>query len=113
MIPEGPFAYPYYHENGMELRRWLAGRKIFVPTYWKNMFEQCSEDSLEYQWAANILPLPCDQRYGEEEMSTWQQGSENGRHPQNEPQIIDSGNAWGICTARTESKTKRILYDRL
>lgn len=68
VIPEGPFAYPYYHENGMELRRWLAGRKIFVPTYWKNMFEQCSEDSLEYQWAANILPLPCDQRYGEEEM---------------------------------------------
>ena len=68
VIPEGPFAYPYYHENGMELRRWLAGHKIFVPTYWKNMFEQCSEDSLEYQWAANILPLPCDQRYGEEEM---------------------------------------------
>ena len=68
VIPEGPFAYPYYHKNGMELRRWLAGHKIFVPTYWKNILEQCSEDSLEYQWAADILPLPCDQRYGEEEM---------------------------------------------
>ena len=68
VIPEGPFAYPYYHKNGMALRRWLAGHKIFVPTYWKNIFEQCSEDSLEYQWTAEILPLPCDQRYGEEEM---------------------------------------------
>ena len=23
---------------------------------------------MEYDWAANVLPLPCDQRYGEEEM---------------------------------------------
>ena len=29
VIPEGPFAYPYYHEDGLALRKWLAGRKIF------------------------------------------------------------------------------------
>lgn len=68
VIPDGPFAYPFYHKNGLELRRWLAGHKIFVPTYWKNILENCSTDSMEYDWAANVLPLPCDQRYGNEEM---------------------------------------------
>ena len=68
IIPEGPFAYPYFHANGMELRRRLAAKKIFVPTYWKNILESCERDSLEYIWAADILPLPCDQRYGAEDM---------------------------------------------
>lgn len=34
-VPEGPFAYPYFHADGMKLRRYLAEKKIFVPTYWK------------------------------------------------------------------------------
>lgn len=68
IIPDGPFAYPYYCERGVELRKWLAEHKVFVPTYWKNILENFKEDSMEYQWAANILPLPCDQRYGKEEM---------------------------------------------
>ena len=68
VTPEGPFVYPYYHKEGLKLRRWLAEHKIFVPTYWKNILEDCTEDSLEYQWAADVLPLPCDQRYGKEEM---------------------------------------------
>lgn len=67
-VPEGPFAYPYYHKNGLELRRWLAGRKIFVPTNWRNILEEFDRDTMEYDWAANVLPLPCDQRYGTEEM---------------------------------------------
>ena len=67
-VPEGPFAYPYYHKNGLELRRWLAGRKIFVPTNWRNILEEFDRDTMEYDWAANVLPLPCDQRYGAEEM---------------------------------------------
>ena len=68
IIPEGPFAYPYFHTNGPELRRRLAAKKIFVPTYWKNIIENCEKNSLEYTWAANILPLPCDQRYDAEDM---------------------------------------------
>jgi hypothetical protein len=27
-----------------------------------------AEDSIEYKYAANILPLPCDQRYAIEDM---------------------------------------------
>ena len=52
----------------LELRHWLAGRKIFVPTNWRNILEEFDRDTMEYDWAANVLPLPCDQRYGAEEM---------------------------------------------
>lgn len=68
VIPEGPFAYPYYSPQGILLRKELAKYKIFVPTNWTNVLKSLPEDRLEYQWAANILPLPCDQRYGKEEM---------------------------------------------
>lgn len=67
-IPDGPFAYPYYHKNGIALRKALAKEKIFVPTNWSNVLRDCPPDSLEYGWAADVLPLPCDQRYGQEEM---------------------------------------------
>ena len=68
VTPEGPFVYPYHHKDGLNLRRWLAEHRVFVPTYWKNILEECDKNSLEYKWAAEILPLPCDQRYGKEEM---------------------------------------------
>ena len=68
VIPQAPFVYPYFHVNGPELRKRLAEHKIFVPVYWKNVMETCGRDSMEYHWAADILPLPCDQRYGPEEM---------------------------------------------
>lgn len=67
--PEGPFTYPYYHPEGIRMRKMLAAKKIFVPTYWSNVIQDLPENSPEYDWAANILPLPCDQRYGEEEMN--------------------------------------------
>ena len=46
---------------------WQAVR-IFVPTNWRNILEEFDRDTMEYDWAANVLPLPCDQRYGAEEM---------------------------------------------
>ncbi|MFQ6865265.1 hypothetical protein [Blautia sp.] len=68
VVPRGPFCYPYYHKKGQELRKRLAEQKIFVPVYWGNVLKEQDPDSLEYQWAADILPLPCDHRYGQEEM---------------------------------------------
>lgn len=65
-VPDGPYCYPFYCENGMEIKRALAARKIYVPTLWPNVLEQGS--ALEKDYAQNILPLPCDQRYGKEEM---------------------------------------------
>lgn len=64
----GPFNYPYYVENGIEVRKKLAQRKIYIPTLWPNVLKENREDSIEYDYAANILPLPCDQRYGIEDM---------------------------------------------
>jgi hypothetical protein len=65
---EGAFAYPFYLENGVEIRKKLAAKKIYIPTLWPNVLEDTPESSLEYDYAANILPLPCDQRYGIEDM---------------------------------------------
>lgn len=64
----GPFCYPFYVEDGIRIRKALAKEKIFIPTYWKNVLENEKKDTLEYRYAANILALPCDQRYGSEEM---------------------------------------------
>lgn len=67
-MPEGAFAYPFYYKRGIELRRKMADQKVYVPTYWKNVVDAAAADSVEYDYAANILPLPCDQRYGSEDM---------------------------------------------
>ncbi|MTD30753.1 hypothetical protein [Planomicrobium sp. YIM 101495] len=68
VVPDGPFAYPFYAENGVALRKLLAAQGIYVPTLWPNVLEDAAGGSLEFRYAANILPLPCDQRYGVEEM---------------------------------------------
>ena len=61
---KGSFMYPFYAENGAELRKKLQQEKIYIPTLWPDVSEICSQESLEYDYAKNILPLPVDQRYG-------------------------------------------------
>ena len=65
-VPEGPYAYPLYCENGIELRRKIAEQKIYIPTLWPNVL--CSDDQIAKDYAENILPLPCDQRYYKEDL---------------------------------------------
>lgn len=65
---EGAFAYPLYIDNGNELRKKLIAHKIYVPTLWPNVITDDLNGTLEYDMALNILPLPCDQRYDEEDM---------------------------------------------
>lgn len=64
--PVGPYAYPFYCRNGMEIKKQLAAKKIFVATLWPNVLDM--ENTIEKDYAENILPLPCDQRYDEEDM---------------------------------------------
>lgn len=59
-----PMVYPYWINNGIELKGKLISNKIFVATYWPNVFEWTKEEYLEYKLAKQILPLPIDQRYG-------------------------------------------------
>ena len=65
-ITEGPYAYPFYCKNGMEVKKKLTEKKIYVPTLWPNVLKM--EGTLEKDYAENILPLPCDQRYDAEDM---------------------------------------------
>lgn len=67
--PVGPFAYPFYIENGRTIRKKLAEKQIYIPVLWPNILNECTKDSIEYEFAANLLPLPCDQRYGLTEMA--------------------------------------------
>ncbi len=67
-VPEGPFAYPYHVKDAARIRKALAAKKIYVPTNWSNVVRDMPEDSVEYDLAANVLSLPCDQRYTVKEM---------------------------------------------
>lgn len=64
--PAGAYCYPLYCENGMQIKQQLAGEKIYVPTLWPNVLERPA--GIEKDYAENILPLPCDQRYTREDM---------------------------------------------
>lgn len=63
-----PLVYPYYVENGAELRQKLIDHQVFCARYWPNVLEWCNPGEWEYQLAENLVCLPIDQRYGEEEM---------------------------------------------
>ncbi|MBW6410296.1 hypothetical protein [Clostridium weizhouense] len=65
---EGAFAYPFYIKNGIKIRKELANKKIYISTLWPNVLNDTSECSIAYNYASNILPLPCDQRYSIEDM---------------------------------------------
>ena len=66
---EGAYAYPLMLPEGQKIRKKLIERKIFVPMLWPNVPEQQPADSEACRLAEQILPLPCDQRYGAEEMT--------------------------------------------
>ena len=66
---EGAYAYPLMLKGGREIRRRLIEQKIFVPMLWPNTREEQPENTAARRLAEDILPLPCDQRYGAEEMA--------------------------------------------
>lgn len=64
----GAFMYPLLIKDGASIRKTLQKEKIYIPTLWPNVMEECGTNSLEYRYAADILPIPIDQRYGKEDM---------------------------------------------
>ena len=68
-ISHGAFMYPLYLENGARIRKDLQAKRIYIPTLWPNVLNNCPPDSLEYRYAENILPIPVDQRYGIKDMN--------------------------------------------
>lgn len=63
-----PMVYPFFSSDE-GLREKLIENKIFVARYWPNVLEWTTKDDIEYLLACQMLPLPIDQRYGEEDMN--------------------------------------------
>lgn len=59
---EIPMVYPFYTDN-RKLRLDLIQQKIYVATYWPNVFDWTTPDMIENQLSRGIIPLPIDQRY--------------------------------------------------
>lgn len=62
-----PLVYPFLSPN-KDLKQFLISNKVYIATYWPNVLEWCKEDSLEYNLTENLIPLPIDQRYNEQDM---------------------------------------------
>lgn len=63
-----PMAYPYLPVEDKELRERLISEKIFVAKYWPNVLVWTKDGSVMHNLAENLLPLPVDQRYGDDDM---------------------------------------------
>lgn len=64
----GAFMYPLLIQNGAAVRKELQKNKIYIPLLWPNVVENGTSNTMEYHYAADILPLPIDQRYTLEDM---------------------------------------------
>ena len=65
----GTFMYPFFLNNGREVRKRLQEKKIYIPTLWPSVYKIATSDSMEYKMAENILPLPIDQRYSRNDLT--------------------------------------------
>lgn len=68
IMPEGAFAYPFYIKDGIKVREELSKMKIYIPILWPNVLRNMKSSTIEYEYASNILPIPCDQRYTIDDM---------------------------------------------
>lgn len=57
-----PMVYPFLADNP-SLRHKLIENGVFVATYWPNVIQWTGSDSVEYELAEKLIPLPIDQRY--------------------------------------------------
>ncbi len=63
-----PMVYPYMASSS-KLKEFLITNRIFVATYWPDVLERTPKSSLEYFYTTNLVALPIDHRYNEEDMN--------------------------------------------
>lgn len=63
-----PMVYPFKMEIDRNIRKELIDNKVFVARYWPNV-EEKEGFEVEYKMAMNVIPIPCDQRYGKKEIN--------------------------------------------
>lgn len=62
-----PMVYPFMTYTDRNLRKELIANKVFVARYWPNI-QQSETFETEYKMSFDIIPLPCDHRYGHKDM---------------------------------------------
>ena len=62
-----PMAYPYLTDD-KSLKNRLIADKVFVATYWPNVFHWCHSDDWEYYLAERTVFIPVDQRYSQADL---------------------------------------------
>lgn len=63
-----PMVYPFLPKEDANLRQRLIENRIYVARYWPNVLDWCRPRDIEKTLAKDMIPLPIDQRYGEEDM---------------------------------------------
>lgn len=63
----GPMTYPLLLENN-NIKEELINKKIYIPTYWKEVMNRTKKDDFGNYLTRKMLPLPIDQRYNLEDM---------------------------------------------
>ncbi len=63
-----PMVYPFVTRIDKQLRKKLIEHKVYIAKYWPNV-QQLSHYETEYYLANRLIPIPCDQRYGEKELN--------------------------------------------
>jgi len=63
-----PMVYPFYSGN-LKLRNFLTENKVYTGIYWKEVKDILPEGSHEYKFANNLVHLPVDQRYNENDLA--------------------------------------------
>lgn len=66
-LDDVPMVYPLLIDRP-EIKAKLIAQKIFVATYWPNVFDWTEPDSTEYYLSKHIVPLPIDHRYNLDDM---------------------------------------------
>ena len=62
-----PLCLPVFPKNN-KLKTKLITERIYLPTYWKEVKERVSQNSLEWKLVEQLCALPCDQRYSTEDI---------------------------------------------
>lgn len=61
-LDDVPMVYPYFIEDGEQKKKELIKSRIYVATYWPNVFNWIKEVCVEYNLVKNIINIPIDQR---------------------------------------------------
>lgn len=57
-LDDVPMVYPYFIEDGEQKKKELIRSRIYVATYWPNVFNWSKEDCVEYNLVKNIISIP-------------------------------------------------------